>query len=50
MATQVTNDLPHAGDTLRCETCGMEITVEKDCQCEQGKPRLECCGQPLSKA
>jgi hypothetical protein len=44
---EATHELPKAGDTLRCETCGMQVKIEKDCRCEQGEPRLECCGQPL---
>lgn len=38
---------PRAGDVFRCDRCGMEIEVKADCQ--GGVPRLECCGQPLSK-
>jgi hypothetical protein len=37
---------PQVGDRYHCELCGMELEITKDCQ---RTPRLECCGQPLSK-
>ena len=40
-------DKPRIGDTLRCETCGMELQVLQSCQCEEGEPKFECCGEPL---
>jgi hypothetical protein len=42
-------NLPHAGEKYRCEQCGMEVEVIQDCQCADGEPRLERCGQPLTK-
>ena len=42
-------NLPKAGETYRCDVCGMEIQVTKDCQCEEGAPRMECCNKPLSR-
>ena len=49
MASPLTDQLPKAGDILRCEKCGMEVKVEKDCESNFGEPLLECCGQPLTK-
>ncbi len=40
---------PRSGETYRCQKCGMEMEVKQDCKCEQGAPRMECCGQPLTK-
>lgn len=42
--------LPKTGDIYFCELCGLEITVESDCQCDHGELRLECCSQPMTKA
>ena len=41
--------LPQNGDVYRCEDCGMELEIIADCGCDEG-PRLECCGQPMSRA
>lgn len=37
---------PQAGDSFRCERCGMELEITADCRCEEGV-HLECCGQPM---
>ncbi len=44
-----TRSLPKSGDVFRCESCGMELEIIADCGCDEG-PRLECCGQPMSRA
>lgn len=44
-----TEDLPQTGQKYRCEQCGMELEITQDCRCQHGEPRLECCGQPLTK-
>ena len=49
MATPITQLLPKTGDTLRCEECGMEFKVQRDCESDR-EPLLECCGQPLTKS
>jgi hypothetical protein len=41
-------ELPRRGDRLHSKPCGMQFKVEQDCRCDEGKPRLECCGQPLA--
>lgn len=46
---KTTTQLPKAGDMYRCDACGMEIKLESDCGCDQGQPRLECCGQSMTK-
>lgn len=48
MDAKQTEKLPKTGDTLRCEQCGMELSVGKDCHCETDDVCLECCGQPLT--
>ncbi len=51
MAEQQTQQMkPRAGDTLKCQQCGMQLEVTTECKCEQGSPRLECCGKPLTQA
>lgn len=41
---------PQAGEKFRCEGCGMEIEVTKNCHCEEGEHvRFECCGKQMSK-
>jgi hypothetical protein len=41
---------PHKGEHYRCETCGMEIDVTAECQCEaEDGPHFECCGHELVK-
>jgi hypothetical protein len=43
-------DRPHKGEHFRCETCGMEIDVTAECQCEgEDGPHFECCGHELKK-
>jgi hypothetical protein len=49
MASPITQQLPKAGDMLRCDECGMEVRVVTDCESNDA-PRLECCGQPLTRA
>jgi hypothetical protein len=43
-----TKSLPRTGDTFRCDQCGMELALTKDCKCEEGEPHFECCGKPLT--
>lgn len=47
MSQEQQEELPQVGDVLRCEECGMEVTVTKDCQCVDGSPTFECCGRPM---
>jgi len=43
--------LPKKGDCYRCEQCGMEIQVTKECHCDNPNGVLfECCTQMMSKA
>jgi hypothetical protein len=50
-ATQSTaKDLPKTGQTYRCDKCGMEVKVTRDCQCQEGSPLLACCGEQMTKA
>jgi hypothetical protein len=50
-ATQsaATKDLPQAGETYRCDTCGMELEITQNCQCKEGTPLLACCGEQMTK-
>ena len=41
---------PKAGEKYRCESCGMEIQVTKDCNCEDCPADFRCCGQAMVKA
>ena len=42
---------PKKGDKFRCESCGMEIQVTKECHCDNPNGVLfECCSQMMSKA
>lgn len=34
------------GDVLRCPKCGVEVTVTKDCGCNDCN--IICCGQPMT--
>lgn len=41
------------GDLFVCETCGLELRVEKACSCKQGeapcRTPLECCDKQMIK-
>lgn len=44
------DSIPKNGDVFRCEKCGMELRITKECGCKDpGHVHLECCGQSLSK-
>ena len=38
---------PKKGDVYVCEECGLEVIINKDCECESCD--LLCCGKPLTK-
>jgi len=42
---------PKAGEKFRCEVCGMEIQVTRDCHCEHEDdgPHFHCCGRELTQ-
>jgi hypothetical protein len=43
--------LPKQGEAYRCEVCGMELEITRDCKCEDpAGPRFECCGQQLARS
>lgn len=43
--------MPKKGDAYRCQKCGMELQVTKECGCKDpNRVRLECCGQAMNKA
>ena len=45
-----TASTPKAGEKFRCEKCGMEMTVTKDCPCpDDSRMTLECCDQALTR-
>jgi hypothetical protein len=45
-APRTTN--PKKGERFRCETCGMEIQVTVDCNCQDpDHVHFQCCGQEL---
>lgn len=46
---QESMQLPKVGASYRCNACGMQIRLETDCQCEDGEPIFECCGQSLTR-
>lgn len=50
-ATQaLSGALPKKGEVYRCEQCGMEIQVIKDCKSDNPNAVLfECCTQMMSK-
>ncbi|MBM3314561.1 hypothetical protein FJY71_01780 [candidate division WOR-3 bacterium] len=35
-----------AGEVIRCESCGVELTVTKSCGCSDCN--LVCCGKPMT--
>jgi hypothetical protein len=42
---------PKKGERFRCEGCGMEIEVTKDCHCKDGEHvHFHCCGREMVKA
>lgn len=45
-------DPPQKGDVFRCDVCGMEIQVRKECHCENMDegPHFSCCGRELTKS
>lgn len=41
---------PKKGDCFRCSTCGMEVQVTADCNCDDpNHVHFHCCGQELEK-
>jgi len=41
---------PKQGEVFRCQACGMEIKVTKDCHCkEEEHVHFHCCGQEMVK-
>jgi hypothetical protein len=41
---------PKQGDSFRCNSCGMELKVTKDCGCKQGEHvHFHCCNQEMVK-
>lgn len=45
-----TTAMPKKGDCYRCEQCGMEIQVTKDCHSDNPNAVMfECCSQLMSK-
>ena len=41
---------PKMDETYACQQCGMTIKVLVACECDDDKcPKMECCGQPLSR-
>lgn len=42
---------PQAGETFRCESCGMSLTTIVKCSCDPADleclPSFMCCGAPL---
>ena len=42
---------PKMGETYACDKCGMTLEVLVACKCSDDcKPKLECCGQALTRA
>jgi hypothetical protein len=41
------------GEVIECKTCGLELKVEKPCDCGQGESSchepIECCGKEMLK-
>ena len=35
------------GDTLKCSKCEFVLKIVNECNCDQGAPKLSCCGLPL---
>lgn len=41
---------PKQGDTFRCDGCGMELKVTKDCGCKESEHvHFHCCGKEMIK-
>ena len=40
---------PKMDEVYACKKCGMTIKVMVACDCQDGEPKLECCGQPLQR-
>lgn len=50
---QNTHDIstPKKGDTFRCSSCGMTISITTECKCQHPENvHFQCCGQDLQKA
>ncbi|MBL9092967.1 MAG: hypothetical protein JNL96_17245 [Planctomycetaceae bacterium] len=42
---------PKAGDKFKCESCGMELQITKDCHCSgDDHVHFHCCGKEMVKA
>ena len=49
-AMQGDRSRPQKGEHYRCETCGMEVQVNKECHCsEPTKVHFQCCGKELQR-
>jgi hypothetical protein len=47
---RVKGSAPKAGEKFRCEKCGMEMTVTKECPCpDDSRMTLECCDQSMMR-
>jgi hypothetical protein len=41
---------PKTGDRFRCETCGMELEITADCDCnEPGHVHFHCCDHEMQR-
>ena len=43
-----TKKAPQVGDMFRCESCGFEVHVTKECKCSSGCAELVCCGRDMT--
>ena len=43
-----TKKAPQVGDMFRCESCGFEVHVTKECKCSSGCAELVCCGKDMT--
>ena len=41
---------PVEGETFECESCGMQILITVECQCESGEPFFSCCDKQMSSS
>jgi len=42
---------PKKGERFRCDSCGMEIEVTKDCGCDKpGSVHFHCCNAEMQRA
>jgi hypothetical protein len=55
MASSATVDKGHPppkqGEKFRCNSCGMELTITKECPCpDTERVHFHCCGREMEKA